>query len=548
MKNNVNCDIEKIDNLNSECVVQSFSEYLDDLITSFIKSKDVNKQLLFDLLNQDLSKISDKNPFDLIKSEKFLNKILQHSNLNKGSLIYFSMKDKKFFVVDGDAKVMVNSIYISNLDGMIQLLIYSLNKLIKLSKDEKDWIVLKMDVVYSISKNFLGEFIKPTLEEFISWIFDKKQRGRSGTVSYKTKRFYLRNKLMKNDFCLLYPTKKEIFAFLNFQLIGLEQNLNLLDKHIWNPIKSIYFDLFNKNVAEDILRELDKLLDIYPAEELFARYNNAFLLTLSTSTPKFKYIEKRKQDSILKESEAVVLEIPDILKDWVKEKDKLNWNLTFLYQYYQYMTGKETQYYYQLNNKNTSHITNDLVAVGNKDIKYSSKFIKSIDLMVVEILQSEIKNKDDILSSLSSIAQFIILSKEEYKQEKEMDLLFVSKDKYPYASIILNNVGSYFEYNIDFFKKKNNISWVRHFVLPQETKVHLTGISDFDTRSGILIFTHLQELLFFNNKERIVTVDNSELAFIEDLRDRLQDNTVKSLLISNKDIVDCLNLIIEQNK
>lgn len=454
MKNNVNCDIEKIDNLNSECVVQSFSEYLDDLITSFIKSKDVNKQLLFDLLNQDLSKISDKNPFDLIKSEKFLNKILQHSNLNKGSLIYFSMKDKKFFVVDGDAKVMVNSIYISNLDGMIQLLIYSLNKLIKLSKDEKDWIVLKMDVVYSISKNFLGEFIKPTLEEFISWIFDKKQRGRSGTVSYKTKRFYLRNKLMKNDFCLLYPTKKEIFAFLNFQLIGLEQNLKLLDKHIWNPIKSIYFDLFNKNVAEDILRELDKLLDIYPAEELFARYNNAFLLTLSTSTPKFKYIEKRKQDSILKESEAVVLEIPDILKDWVKEKDKLNWNLTFLYQYYQYMTGKETQYYYQLNNKNTSHITNDLVAVGNKDIKYSSKFIKSIDLMVVEILQSEIKNKDDILSSLSSIAQFIILSKEEYKQEKEMDLLFVSKDKYPYASIILNNVGSYFEYNIDFFKKK----------------------------------------------------------------------------------------------
>lgn len=76
----------------------------------------------------------------------------------------------------------------------------------------------------------------------------------------------------------------------------------------------------------------------------------------------------------------------------------------------------------------------------------------------------------------------------------------------------------------------------------------MTGISDFDTRSGILIFTHLQELLFFNNKERIVTVDNSELAFIEDLRDRLQDNTVKSLLISNKDIVDCLNLIIEQNK
>ena len=548
MKNNVNCDIAKLNNLNSECAIQSFSEYLDDLITSFIKTKDVNKQLLFDLLNQDPAKKSDKNPFDLIKTEGFLNKILQHSNLNKGSLIYFSMKNKKFFVIDGDAKVMVNSIYISNLDGMIQLLIYSLDKLGKLSKNEKDWIVLKMDVVYSVSKNFLGEFIKPTLEEFISWMFDKKQQGGSGTVSYKIKRFYLRNKLMKNDFCLLYPTQKEMFAFLNFQLIGLKQNLNLLDKHIWNPIKSIYFDLFDKNVAEDILRELDKLLDIYPAEELFAKYNNAFLLTLSTSTPKFKYIEKRKQDSILKESERVVLNIPNILKSWLKEKDKLSWNLIFLYQYYQYMSGKETQYYYQLNNKNTSHITNDLVAVGNKDIKYSSKFIQSIDLMVVEILQSEIKSKDDILSSLSSIAQFIILSKEEYKQEKEADLLFISKDKYPYASIILNNVGSSFEYNIDFFKKKNNISWVRHFVLPKKTKVHLTGISDFDTRSGILIFTHLQELLFFNNKERIVTVDNSELAFIENLRDRLQDNTVKSLLIPNKDIVDCLNFIIEQNK
>lgn len=548
MKNNVNCDIAKLNNLNSECTIQSFSEYLDDLITSFIKTKDVNKQLLFDLLNQDPAKKSDKNPFDLIKTEGFLNKILQHSNLNKGSLIYFSMKNKKFFVIDGDAKVMVNSIYISNLDGMIQLLIYSLDKLGKLSKNEKDWIVLKMDVVYSVSKNFLGEFIKPTLEEFISWMFDKKQQGGSGTVSYKTKRFYLRNKLMKNDFCLLYPTQKEMFAFLNFQLIGLKQNLNLLDKHIWNPIKSIYFDLFDKNIAEDILRELDKLLDIYPAEELFAKYNNAFLLTLSTSTPKFKYIEKRKQDSILKESERVVLNIPNILKSWLKEKDKLSWNLIFLYQYYQYMSGKETQYYYQLNNKNTSHITNDLVAVGNKDIKYSSKFIQSIDLMVVEILQSEIKSKDDILSSLSSIAQFIILSKEEYKQEKEADLLFISKDKYPYASIILNNVGSSFEYNIDFFKKKNNISWVRHFVLPKKTKVHLTGISDFDTRSGILIFTHLQELLFFNNKERIVTVDDSELAFIEDLRDRLQDNTVKSLLIPNKDIVDCLNFIIEQNK
>ena len=548
MKNNINCDIAKLNNLNSECAVQSFSEYLDDLITSFIKTKDVNKQLLFDLLNQDPEKTSDKNPLDLIRSEDFLDKILQHSNLNKGSLIYFSMKDKKFFVIEGDAKVMVNSIYISNLDGMIQLLIYSLDKLGKLSENEKDWIVLKMDVVYSVSKNFLGEFIKPTLEEFISWMFDKKQQCGSGTVSYKTKRFYLRNKLMKNDFCLLYPTQKEMFAFLNFQLIGLKQNLNLLDKHIWNPIKSIYFDLFDKNVAEDILRELDKLLDIYPAEELFARYNNAFLLTLSTSTPKFKYIEKRKQDSILKESERVVLNIPNILKSWLKEKDKLSWNLIFLYQYYQYMSGKETQYYYQSNNKNTSHITNELVAVGNKDIKYSSKFIQSIDLMVVEILQSEIKSKDDILSSLSSIAQFIILSKEGYKQKKEADLLFISKDKYPYASIILNNVGSSFEYNIDFFKKKNNISWVRHFVLPKKTKCHLTGISDFDTRSGILIFTHLQELLFFNNKERIVTVDNSELAFIEDLRDRLKDNTVKSLLIPNKDIVDCLNFIIEQNK
>lgn len=105
MKNNVNCNIAKLNNLNSESAVQSFSEYLDDLITSFIKTKDVNKQLLFDLLNQDLSKTSDKKLFNLIKSEKFFNKILQHSNLNKSSLIYFSMNDKKFFVVDGDAKV-----------------------------------------------------------------------------------------------------------------------------------------------------------------------------------------------------------------------------------------------------------------------------------------------------------------------------------------------------------------------------------------------------------------------------------------------------------
>lgn len=598
----------ELSSVNSKKSVDTFSSYLQQFFNSLKNMSEEDQRLLSKYYVEVFGVIRKKSDdvYNLLTKNAFLNKMLENTDFNESSLLYFSFETGEFSVYDDleEIKPIRKSVYITNMHGLFSEFLktgaYVYNKIKESTSyleilDELMDLELECDYYdgldhYSLEKNelnsrmeevvelqikfvneiykkltkktvekycdfaaeyFLTNFVRKDLETFVSWVHDDLDVNSIDSISAIISKYYSKSKLYSDYQHLSYNNERYEIENHNIQL-GAEAFFNI---EILGLPKVI--EVLDSTLEKITLSTLNKSSSGSGSSTLAEKVARSTFESLDFLYPYYPLSEvfnrsKEKLKLTLSTNYYRFYSLPKkIQKEIVESSRKVILELP----------DKMSEDLLANNNlndlsDNISSLTNfyiymsgsgnkasgDLVDCTVNGLEWSEKFSDMLGLFLKTILNSRGDQYYDSLNILSSLA-----SKFAYEAgrlpKRDFNKLALVDDDGDYV-LLLRSSKDNFELNVESICDKKLLP-IDSFALTEIDSVTIKGLKQVKMEFAVNLFETLFNMLLKNNN---ILIDEYDLEILSIFQKSFEYNLIGLSERQNQKTSQFIEKIIENNK